>query len=152
MLMRRYVASRYDIMLPSNKPSCDVTITLYFSSQMFKMGQFKYLLANFSHSVSNCTKYPPCARNSGAENLIKSPLSDDTDQLTDSHVIPNDKSQEFMLSPNSEDSHLSEADSGRSPLRVYSHQVVAVAAQKDILFISKGLFTPSFSFSALTTL
>ena len=38
MLMRRYVASRYDIMLPSNKQSCDVTITLYFSSQMFKMG------------------------------------------------------------------------------------------------------------------
>ena len=41
-------------------------------------------------------------------------MSDDTDQLTDSHVIPNDKSQEFnMLSPNSEDSHLVEADSGR---------------------------------------
>ncbi len=43
---------------------------------------------------------------------MKSPLSDDTDQMTDSHVIPNDKSQEFMLSPNSEDSHVVEGDSG----------------------------------------
>ncbi len=50
----------------------------------------------------------------GAEPLPKSalPPSDDTDQLTDSHVIPNDKSQEFGLSPNSEDGHGVEADSG----------------------------------------
>ena len=52
----------------------------------------------------------------GASEVIKSPLSDDTD-----HVIPNDKSTEFMLSPASEDNahDFREGDSGYSaPLNV----------------------------------
>ena len=43
----------------------------------------------------------------GMGDVIKSPLSDDTD-----HVIPNDKSTEFMLSPQSEDSHGEYRDGG----------------------------------------
>lgn len=67
---------------------------------------------NHETSFINVTTTDTGEDDSHCADVIKSPLSEDTD-----HVIPNDKSTDFMLSPQSEDSHgeYREGDTGYSP-------------------------------------